>query len=86
MLQPQLLSLGQQFLLESVMLSLVDGAAGALLGIVSSLIMGRIAAWTLLIPPSVVALAIGFAGTIGAFFGFYPARKAARLDRHRRSA
>ena len=36
--------------------------------------------WPTLISPSSIALAFAFSATIGIFFGFYPARKASRLD------
>jgi ABC-type antimicrobial peptide transport system permease subunit len=36
--------------------------------------------WPTTVSPSAVAVAFGFAGAIGVFFGFYPARKAAALD------
>jgi putative ABC transport system permease protein len=69
-----------QFLLESVTLSLIGGGIGAALGIVASLTIARLAGWAIVIPPGVVAIAVGFAGAVGVFFGFYPARTAARLD------
>jgi putative ABC transport system permease protein len=69
-----------QFLLESVALSIVGGALGVGLGISASLLIARFARWPVSIDPSAVAVAFLFAGFVGVFFGFYPARKAARLD------
>jgi putative ABC transport system permease protein len=69
-----------QFLLESVALSVVGGAIGVGLGIGASLLIARFAGWPVSIDPSAVAVAFLFAGFVGVFFGFYPARKAARLD------
>jgi len=42
--------------------------------------MTRFLAWPTAIPANAVAVAFGFAGATGVFFGFYPARKAARLN------
>jgi putative ABC transport system permease protein len=69
-----------QFLLESVALSVVGGAAGVGLGIGASMLIARFAGWPVDIAPRSVLIAFGFAGLVGVFFGFYPARKAARLD------
>jgi putative ABC transport system permease protein len=69
-----------QFLLESVTLSLIGGGLGAAVGIATSFAIGRVAGWTIVIPPEIILIAVGFAGAVGVFFGFYPARKAARLD------
>jgi putative ABC transport system permease protein len=69
-----------QFLAESVMLSLIGGAAGVLLGIVGSLLVGRSLHWSTPVPPDAILIAAAFSIAVGAFFGFYPARKAARLD------
>src|SRR5260221_12530262 len=69
-----------QFLAESVMLSLVGGAAGVLLGIASSLFVGRALAWPMALSLEAVVLAVVFSVAIGGFFGYYPARKAPRLD------
>jgi putative ABC transport system permease protein len=69
-----------QFLIEAVVLSLVGGAVGIALGFGLS---GGVTAWMqwpTTVSPSAVAVAFGFAGVIGVFFGFYPARKAAALD------
>ena len=42
--------------------------------------IGYFAGWAIDVRPEAVVLAVGFAGAVGVFFGFYPARTAARLD------
>jgi len=69
-----------QFLVEAVVMAACGGAIGILLGIGSSTLLHRLAEWPTLIRPGVVATAFLFSGAVGVFFGFYPARKAARLD------
>ncbi len=69
-----------QFLLESVILSVVGGAIGILLGVGVSRLIANLAGWPVAIGVAPVLLAFLFAALVGIFFGFYPARKAARLD------
>ncbi len=69
-----------QFLGESVMLSLVGGAAGVLVGIAASLFVGRALGWPMKLSMQAVVLAALFSIAVGVFFGYYPARKASRLD------
>ena len=69
-----------QFLVEAVVLSLVGGLFGVALGFGLSEAVTRFLQWPTAVPVNAVALAVGFAATTGIFFGFYPARKAARLD------
>ena len=69
-----------QFLVEAVVLSLVGGLVGVGLGFGLSEGLTRFLQWPTAIPADAVVLAVGFAATTGIFFGFYPARKAARLD------
>jgi len=69
-----------QFLVEAVTLSLIGGLAGVAIGIGTSLLIAQLAGWRIVISPEAVGLAVAFAFVIGVFFGFYPARKAARLN------
>jgi putative ABC transport system permease protein len=69
-----------QFLVEAVVLSLVGGIIGIGLGFGVSKSLTNFLAWPTEISGDAIALAFGFAASIGVFFGFYPARKAARLD------
>jgi len=69
-----------QFLIEAVFLSVAGGAIGILLGIGGSLLISRFAGWSTLISPGAVLVAFSFSAAVGIFFGFYPARKASRLD------
>ncbi|MBM4442601.1 MAG: ABC transporter permease [Candidatus Rokubacteria bacterium] len=69
-----------QFLVEAVTLSLIGGVIGIALGLASSQAISQFAEWRTQVPAQAVAIAFGFAAAVGVFFGFYPARKAARLD------
>ena len=69
-----------QFLIEAVTLSLIGGIIGIALGLGGAEALSYFAEWRTLVAPQAIAVAFGFAAAIGIFFGFYPARKAARLD------
>jgi len=69
-----------QFLVEAITLSMVGGLAGAILGIAGAQLISYFAAWPTLLSPAAVAGSFLFSGAVGVFFGFYPARKASRLD------
>jgi len=69
-----------QFLVEAIVLSLFGGGVGILLGFGLSQGVTLWMKWPTAVSPGAVAIAFGFAGAIGVFFGFYPARKAAALD------
>jgi putative ABC transport system permease protein len=69
-----------QFLIESVMLSLVGGAAGVMAGIGGCALVGRTLKWPMPLSPDAVLVAALFSIAVGVFFGYYPAHKASRLD------
>jgi putative ABC transport system permease protein len=70
----------RQFLLESVVLSLLGGAVGIIVGIGSSILINYVLHWTVSVSMLAVGAAVIFSTAIGIAFGYYPARKAARLD------
>ena len=69
-----------QFLIEAVSLSAVGGIIGIVLGIASSKILAAVKHWPSLISPGSILVAFLVSAAVGVFFGFYPAREAARLD------
>ena len=69
-----------QFLTEAVLLSAAGGAAGLAAGTVASKAISAMAGWPTLLSPLVMLAAFVFSAAIGVFFGFYPARQAARLN------
>jgi putative ABC transport system permease protein len=69
-----------QFLIEAITLSLIGGIIGIALGLGGSRAISYFAEWHTLVAPESILIAFGFAAGIGIFFGFYPARKASRLD------
>jgi len=69
-----------QFLVEAITLSLIGGVIGVGMGLAGSYAIAYFAEWDTLIDPQTVALAFVFSAAVGVFFGFYPARKASRLD------
>jgi putative ABC transport system permease protein len=70
----------RQFLIEALTLAIAGGIAGALLGAATAVALAWKAGWPVLISPSAIVLACGFAGLVGVSFGLYPAHRAARLD------
>jgi putative ABC transport system permease protein len=69
-----------QFLVESVVMSLLGGVIGLLAGFGGAALLGHLTGWSTSTPPQAVAIAVGFSAAVGVFFGFYPARKAAALN------
>ena len=69
-----------QFLLEAIIISVAGCFVGLLLGIGGALLVNALTGTMVIISGSSVVVAFGVAATVGIFFGFYPARKAAQLD------
>jgi putative ABC transport system permease protein len=69
-----------QFLMESIVLSTLGGIAGVLAGIGATRAIGSLVGWHTLIDPRSLVVAFAVALAIGLVFGYYPARRASRLD------
>ncbi len=69
-----------QFLTEAITLSSLGGVLGIGMGLAAAKILSAVAQWPTLISVSSILIAFLFSGAVGIFFGFYPARKASRLD------
>jgi putative ABC transport system permease protein len=69
-----------QFLVESIVMSLLGGIVGLAVGYGGAAVLGHFTGWATSTPLSAVAIAVGFSGAVGMFFGYYPARKAAGLN------
>ena len=69
-----------QFLIEATVLSTLGGIAGVLAGLGATRLISQFAGWQTLtsLPPLVVAFLVALA--VGLVFGYYPARRASRLD------
>jgi putative ABC transport system permease protein len=69
-----------QFLIEAISLSSVGGILGIIIGIAAAKTIAVTRHWPALISPGSIVIAFLVSAAVGIFFGFYPARKAARLD------
>jgi len=72
-----------QFLIEAVVLSVGGGVIGIIVGIGTSRLMKYVSVFqgiTTVVTPGSILLAFIFSASVGIFFGYYPARKASRLD------
>jgi len=69
-----------QFLIEALLLSIIGGLIGIVVGIGGSYLFGSFSDMRTVVSVSSVLLAFGSAAVVGAFFGFYPANEAAKLD------
>ncbi len=69
-----------QFLTEALLLSVVGGILGMLAGFGGSWIFSKVSDMRTVVQPASILLAFGSAATVGVFFGFYPASKAAQME------
>jgi putative ABC transport system permease protein len=69
-----------QFLIEALLISFIGGIIGIGLGILASSVIANVMEWPVTITSSSILLSFLFSTAIGIFFGWYPARKAARLN------
>jgi macrolide transport system ATP-binding/permease protein len=69
-----------QFLIEAMLLAAMGGTAGIVAGVIASELISHFAQWPILLRTEVIVLAFLFSAAVGVFFGFYPARQAARLN------
>ncbi len=69
-----------QFLIESLVLSLIGGMVGIGIGVAGTFILSSLTQWPTLFSIKAILLAFLFSGSVGVFFGFYPARKASMLN------
>jgi putative ABC transport system permease protein len=70
----------RQFLVEAVTLSMLGGFIGIVFGLVGSALISNLLSWPTLISGKAIIAAVIFSATVGIFFGYYPAHKAAQLD------
>lgn len=69
-----------QFLIEAIMLSVTGGLVGVILGIGASYAVKMLAHWPIYIEMWTIIMSFAVCTFTGVFFGWYPAKKAARLD------
>jgi putative ABC transport system permease protein len=69
-----------QFLIESATLSAIGGIVGTLSGIGLVMLGGSLISLPIVVNPSSIVVAVSFSMIIGVFFGYYPAKKAAKSD------
>jgi len=69
-----------QFLIEAVVLSSFGGFFGIILGLLAAAAGAHVLGMPFVLNPGIVATAVVFSAAVGVIFGFFPARKAARLD------
>jgi putative ABC transport system permease protein len=73
-------ALQSQFLTEAVLITTLGGALGVAASVGGTPLISKVLGWALPIPLLALAIALGFSTTTGIVFGFFPARRAARLD------
>jgi ABC-type lipoprotein export system ATPase subunit/ABC-type antimicrobial peptide transport system permease subunit len=69
-----------QFITEAIVLSVAGGIIGIMAGVAGSKMISQFAGWQTLISFGAIALAFFFSGSVGVFFGYYPAKKASQFN------
>jgi putative ABC transport system permease protein len=69
-----------QFLVEAVVLSLFGGTVGVALGLTLAAVVSKVMSIPFILDPNIVIVAFAFSALIGIVFGYFPARRAARLN------
>jgi putative ABC transport system permease protein len=70
----------RQFLVETTLITTTGGAAGVILGVVLSQLVGYFAGWSTIVTAASIVLAFFVSVSVGVVFGVYPAVRAASLD------
>jgi putative ABC transport system permease protein len=70
----------KQFLVESTVMSVVGGLIGVAIGWLGAIVVRLLTGWNTVVSPQTVVIALVFSASVGIFFGYYPARKAAALN------
>ena len=73
-------SIQVQFLMESIILSLLGGVIGVVLGVLVSMLLSSMMDIAFVLSPGAIALGVGFSLAVGVVFGWAPARKASNLN------
>jgi putative ABC transport system permease protein len=69
-----------QFLIEAVVLSALGGLIGVAIATVASIVLSQVMVVPYAFDPGINLLSLLFSAAIGVIFGFFPARRAARMD------
>jgi putative ABC transport system permease protein len=69
-----------QFLIEAILMSAFGGVLGVLIGLGGSAAIAAALKLPFIFQPGIVVIAVGFSAVVGVAFGYFPARRAARLD------
>jgi putative ABC transport system permease protein len=70
----------RQFVIETVVISLIGGVIGVAFGFGMSRMIATLAGWSTIVTPASISLALAVSLSVGIIFGVYPAVKASRLD------
>jgi len=70
----------KQFLVEAITLCMIGGLIGIAAALIVSTIASKVSGWPIVIQPTIMIISFLFSGVVGVFFGYYPAKKASRLN------